>query len=453
MAAGAAALTVGRGLLRADAPTNPPGRRVLVIGAGMAGLTAAKDLKARGFDVIVIEGRGRIGGRVRTVDLAGQPIDLGAQWIEGARRNPMFDLCKANGIRTVRTDYNSDTVYDIDGRQIDSRTEDRLYSRARKMIRDTQKINDDRLSQGLDDITLAQALAPALAAIQSPRNRRFMRWALAWEIESDEGDDLKFLSLKNYWDEEENSHPLGGEILSIPGGYGQIAQLMSAGLDIRLNQVVTSIEYDNTSVTVMTDNGQFHGDYAVVTLPLGVLKAGSVAFTPALPKSKLDAIQHLNMGSADKVVLRFSEIFWPDTEFLGYTSDTPGQFVEWTNLARSTSAPILSLWSHGDYSRQFEKLTDAQCVAQAMEVIRKIFGQTVADPVASRITRWSSDPLSRGSYSAMGAGSSPADFDVMAEPVGGRLFFAGEATLNDNHSTVHGAYFSGKREAARIAAI
>ena len=424
-----------------------------MVGAGVAGLAAARDLKGRGFEVIVIEGGDHVGGRVRTVDLSGQPVDLGAQWIEGAHRNPIFEICRNNKIRTVQTDYNSDTVYDSDGRQIDSKTEDRLYSRALKMIRDTRQINRDRVSHGQDDITLAQALEPGLSAIQSPRIRRFIRWAMAWEIESDEGDDLKYLSLRNYWDEQKNGHPLGGATLSLPGGYGQIPQILAKDLDIRLNQIVRSIEYNNTGVMVRTENGQFQGDYAVVTLPLGVLKAGTVGFTPALPKAKLDAIQHLNMGSANKLILRFPKIFWPDTEFLGYTSDNPGQFVEWTNLAKSASAPILSIWSHGDYSRQFEKLTDSECVAQAMEVVRRMFGNTVADPVAFRITRWTSDPLARGVDSATGAGSSPADFDALAEPVGGRLFFAGEATLNDNHSTVHGAYISGLRESARIAAI
>ena len=264
------------------------------------------------------------------------------------------------------------------------------------MIRDTRQINRDRVSHGQDDITLAQALEPGLSAIQSPRIRRFIRWAMAWEIESDEGDDLKYLSLRNYWDEQKNGHPLGGATLSLPGGYGQIPQILAKDLDIRLNQIVRSIEYNNTGVMVRTENGQFQGDYAVVTLPLGVLKAGTVGFTPALPKAKLDAIQHLNMGSANKLILRFPKIFWPDTEFLGYTSDNPGQFVEWTNLAKSASAPILSIWSHGDYSRQFEKLTDSECVAQAMEVVRRMFGNTVADPVAFRITRWTSDPLARG---------------------------------------------------------
>jgi len=453
LAAGAAAVAWGGGLQAADIAGRGAAKRVLVIGAGVAGLAAAKDLKSHGFEVIVIEGRDRIGGRVHTVDLGGQPVDLGAQWIEGARRNPIAEMCNRNGITLARTNYNSDAVYDLEGHEFESATEDQLYARALKMIRDTRTVNRQRIMQGLGDITLAQALEPGVAALESPRVRRFVRWAMAWEIESDEGDDLKYLSLRNYWKEQESDDSLAGATFSFPGGYGQIPQILAKGLDIRFNQIVTAIDYNTAGVTARTEERTFAGDYAIVTLPLGVLKGGAVAFNPALPGMKLRAVRRLNFGSVDKVIMRFSRVFWPDREFLGYTSDTPGQFVEWTNLASSTSAPILSIWSHGDFSRGFQKLGDELRVAQAMEVVRKIFGARAEEPVAFRVTHWTDEALTRGCYCAMGEDSSPADFAAMAEPVAGRLFFAGEATIYDNHASVHGAYLSGIREAARIAAL
>jgi monoamine oxidase len=204
-------------------------------------------------------------------------------------------------------------------------------------------------------------------------------------------------------------------------------------------------------VTLETNKGKLQGDLALVTLPLGVLKAGSVTFTPALPRRKMKAIERLGMEVANKVVLRFPRVFWPKAEFLGYTSDTLGQFVEWTNLARHTGAAILSIWTNGDYARHLEKQKDAEIEAEAMKVIVKIFGRAAQTPVGRLVTRWGSDPEAGGSYSNLPVGSLRADFDALAEPVGERLFFAGEATHRQRHASVHGAYLSGLREARRIA--
>jgi monoamine oxidase len=257
--------------------------------------------------------------------------------------------------------------------------------------------------------------------------------------------------LRNYWALRQGDRDFRGATHTFLEGYGQVINTLARGLDIRLNHKVQSIGYDKTGVTLETNRGKFQGDHVVVTLPLGVLKAGTVTFTPPLPKRKLEAIQRLGVGVANKIVLRFPEVFWPKTEFLGYTSEVAGQFVEWTNLARHTSAPILSIWSHGDYARRLERSTDADIVAQAMQVIRKMFGKDTRKPVAHRLSRWAADPAAAGSYSNMPVGSSVDDFDALAEPVEDRVFFAGEATNRDHHASVHGAFLSGLREARRIA--
>jgi monoamine oxidase len=425
--------------------------KVLVIGAGVAGLAAADALKSRGWEVVVLEARDRIGGRVWTADLGGQAVDLGAQWIEGIDKNPIFDFCKKHRIKTVKTNYESDTVYDVDGKEYEAKVEDRLYKRAKQLIRKTREINRDRLRKHEADITMAEALRQVgMEGFDTPRERRFLRWAIAWEVESDEAEDIKHLSLRNYCGEKEEGSDFKGDRHSFPEGYGQIPKILAKGQDIRLGHKVQEIAHDKSGVTVTTNQGKFTGDCALVTLPLGVLKAGAVTFTPALPKTKTEAIQRVGFGVASKVVLRFPRVFWPKTEFLGYTSQTPGQFVEWANLARHTSAPILSIWSHGDYARSLEKLKDAEIVAEAMQVIRKIFGADAKEPVAHRITRWASDSFAGGSYSNLPVGSSPKDFDTLAEPVDDRLFFAGEATSRNHNASVHGAYLSGLREARRI---
>jgi len=441
-------LAAGPDLQAAGLAFDPKQRRVLVIGAGVAGLAAAAELKSRGCDVVVIEARNRIGGRIWTADLGGQPVDLGAQWIEGIDKNPIFQLCQKHKIKTARANYDAVAVYDSEGLRYDDETADRLEKQAKTLIRDTRPINRERLRQKEADITLAEALRQAgLDKIERPRARRFVRWSIGWEIESPEAEDLQHLSLRNYWADPDEWK---GARHTFPEGYGQIPRILAQGLDIRLGHKVRAITHDNKGVSLDTNKGKFHGDCALVTLPLGVLKAGSVTFTPALPERKRAAIRQLGMGVANKVVLRFPRVFWPKAEFLGYASQIPGQFVEWTNLARHTSAPILSIWSHGDYARRLEKRTDAEIVAEAMQVIRKIFGG-VKDPVARLVTRWGSDAEAGGAYSNLPIGSSREDLDALAEPVGDRLFFAGEATSRAQHASVHGAYLSGMREARRIA--
>jgi monoamine oxidase len=425
---------------------------VLVIGAGVAGLAAAAELRSRGFDIVVIEARERIGGRIWTADLGGQPVDLGAQWIEGIEKNPIFAFCQKHEIKTVPTNYKSATVYDSNGQRYDDQVSVRLYAQANKLLLATRKINRERLRNKQADITLAEALKQAgLHEIQNQSEQRFVSWAIAAKVESNEAADLKDISLRNYWTQEEEEVDISGAHHTFLSGYGQFVQILSRGLDIRRGRRIQAIEYDNTGVSLDTNEGKFQGDYALVTLPLGVLKAGTVTFTPALPQRKQQAIRQLGMGVANKVVLRFPRVFWPKTEFLGYTSETPGQFVQWTNLAHHTSAPILSIWSHGHFARGLEKQKDAEVVAQAMEVIRKIFGAAAQDPVASLVTRWASDAQAGGSYSNLPVGSCSEDFDALAEPVGERLFFAGEATSRDYNGTVHGAFLSGVREARRIA--
>jgi monoamine oxidase len=257
--------------------------------------------------------------------------------------------------------------------------------------------------------------------------------------------------LRNYWATRTEAREFRGAYHTFIDGYSQVPTILARGLDIRLGHKVQAIAHNKNGVTVETNRAKFQGDYAVVTLPLGVLKTGAVTFMPALPRRKQEAIQQLGMGVANKVVLRFPRVFWPKTEFIGYTSETAGQFVEWTNLARHTSAPILSLWSHGDYARGLEKLKDAEIVAEAMRIIRKIFGGEAREPVAHLVSRWAADTAAGGSYSNMPVGSSSEDIDALAEPAGERLLFAGEATSRDHRASVHGAYLSGVREARRIA--
>jgi monoamine oxidase len=189
------------------------------------------------------------------------------------------------------------------------------------------------------------------------------------------------------------------------------------------------------------------------TAPLGVLKASTVDFDPSLPERKQAAIRNLGMGLLDKLYLRFDRVFWPVApDLLGYVSERKGEWIETFNLYKYLDAPILLCFNAATYGRALETFPDSEIVARAMRVLRTMFGADIPDPVAYSLTRWASDPFAGGSYSYLPPGATTADREALAEPVGERLFFAGEAASNYHPATVHGAFVSGLRAAEKLLA-
>ena len=422
-----------------------PPKRVLVIGAGMAGLATARTLHNAGINVTVLEGRDRIGGRVWTSRRwPDAPADMGASWIHGVRGNPLTALADAGKVRRLPTDYDNALLYDADGtvvsdtawKQIDAQVEDALaaadvYAEARDV-----------------DLSLQAALTGAgqLGRL-TPRSRRYLSFYLNTVIEHEFGADVDALSA---WYGDDADEYRGGDVI-FPAGYDQLLPPLARDLDIRLEQRVRAIRYDGNGVTISTDRDEFRGDQAVVTLPLGVLQQGAVTFAPALPPAKQAAIHALGSGLLNKAWLRFPHAFWPQApEMINYAPDQPGRWAEWLNLYHYTGQPILLGFNAGRYGRTIEAWTDDAIVADAMDVLRTIYGRAIPDPEDWQITRWASDPLAFGAYSFYAVGTDRSTRRALAAPVAARLFFAGEATSHDHPSTVHGAYISGLRAAAEI---
>jgi monoamine oxidase len=437
-----------------DAFTAEKRNRVIVVGAGMAGLMAASTLESHGHAAIVIDARDRIGGRVWTSDLGGTPVDLGAQWIEGINNNPLAEFCKRNQIKTIASDEDSFRLFDADGLPFDKDEADKLRRWSKEVLKPLGSFDKNRRDTGQADMTIGEAFSRLTAGQQmTERQRRYLRWALTINIEATEGEDAERLSLRNYQTEEEIESFDGPEHI-LPGGFGQIAKLIAKGLDIRLGRRATAIHYGNRHVRVVCEKEEFQADAAVVTLPLGVLKSSLVTFDPKLPQSKLDAIARLGVASAHKVVLKFPRRFWQSTtDFLASMPDDGAKFVEWTDLSRTTGAPILSLWSHGRAARGLEQLSRGQATDEAMKTIRRALGRSSPDPEQVVVTSWINDPLSRGCYTNLPVGASHNHMAALAAPVDRLLFFAGEATTRRHRGTVHGAWLSGIRAAEEIAAL
>ena len=230
-----------------------------------------------------------------------------------------------------------------------------------------------------------------------------------------------------------------------------ITQHLSQGLRIETGEEVQEIHWQETSIRVVTKKQEFTADRVLVTLPLGVLKAGNVRFVPALPEEKQTAIATLGMGVLNKCYLRFPKVFWPnDVDWLEYIAEGHGEWTEWVSFVRTTGQPILLGFNAGTRGREIEALTDEQIVESAMETLRILYGDDIPEPTDFQITRWASDPFARGSYSFCSLGSTPQMRRELARPLDGKLFFAGEATSVDYYGTADGAYLSGLRAAEEI---
>ena len=191
-------------------------------------------------------------------------------------------------------------------------------------------------------------------------------------------------------------------------------------------------------------------EYAIVTLPLGVLQAGAVTFTPDLPKEKRDAIDALRMGALSKTWLLFDRAFWPkDVQIIAYLGQRVGRWSSWYNFQPILKRPVLLGLNGGDVGKQIEALNHDQIWDEARDSLKKCFPSATISIQKLLQSRWTKDPYSFGSYSHIPPNSTPDHRDTLADPFR-RLLFAGEATHRTCSQTVHGAVMSGWREARRV---
>lgn len=431
-------------------------KRVVVIGAGLAGLAAARALQGQGHEVTVVEARERIGGRIWTsTRWPNMPLDLGASWIHGIRGNPLTALADEIHAQRVVTRDDLYIAYNASGEPLSAVEEARWEALRERVFTVLAQAQDAER-----DTSIQQALEPLLAEFsESPEAHRFIRFIVNSEIEQEYAGSAETLS--SYW--YDSARAFAGNDALFTEGFKVITAFLARGLDIKLGQVVSDIQWQQTPVRVLTQRSEFIADQVVVTLPLGVLKATntlgvdaaaqapSIRFRPALPADKQEAIAKLGMGVLNKCYLRFQEAFWPDdVDWLESISARPGEWTGWVSFKRVAKWPVLLGFNGADYARHIESWSDQQIVASAMTTLRTLFGEHIPEPMDVQITRWASDPYALGSYSYNALGSAPEMRDVLAAPLDAKLFFAGEASQKDDFGTAHGAYLSGLRAAGEV---
>ena len=336
--------------------TAPPGP-VVVVGAGVAGLGAGRDLVAAGRPVVVLEARDRIGGRVWSVDMGDAVVDLGGSWLHGLRDNPLTRITESLGIELVPTDYEDALLFDSNGAPVP-----------------WVRLGDQYEAVGelLDGSRSTRSMAPAVEQLRSNfsgDNRRFLEYVLASEIDhwfAAGPEDLAFSGV------HEGSWSRGGD--AVPRtSYRPIIDWLATDLDVRSEQPVRKIQLSPQGVTVTSDQDEHRGGAVVVTVPLGVLQAGTIQFQPALPTPKSAAINSLGMGVMDKVVLCFDEAFWDsEVDLFSHASDPPGHFIEWYNAVPWTGRPVLVGFNAGRPADEIETWSDDETLATALDVLGRI---------------------------------------------------------------------------------
>lgn len=410
-------------------PTDPD---VVVVGAGAAGIAAAKRLAALGVSVVVVEAAERIGGRAYTEsETFGVPYDQGCAWLQGPDDLPWLAIAEREGFKLANHDNPAFPIY-VDGRRA-SGTEMRKFGR-------TWSRYQTALGNAEEDVSAASVV---------PADAPFGSIAATWIGPMDHGVDLADLSTGDF-----NSYAEYDVNYLVREGLGTLVMLHGQGLPVKLNTAVTAIDYSGEGVKVTTSDGTIAAKACIVTVSVGVLASGGVRFTPELPAEKQEALSDVPMGLLTKIALQFdgNRFGLAKNGFLSHSipNDLPAEVCYF--LTFPTGSPIAVGFVGGAFGWELSRAGEAAAVDFALSEFARSMGEGVRKHfVKGHMSDWATNPLTLGAYSAAKPGKH-ASRRILAEPLADRVFFAGEATSDSYIALCSGAHINGEKVAADVAA-
>ena len=359
-------------------PAEPSKLNVVIIGAGLAGLAAARQLMRFGFKVTVLEGRKRAGGRVYTKKMEGggnrlsAAADLGGSVLTGTLGNPLGIVARQLG-STLHKVRDKCPLYCLDGKPVDPDMDMKVETAFNRLLDKAS-----RLRQLMGDVSVDVSLGAALETFWqvdgetvNAEEMNLFNWHLA-NLEYANAGLISKLSLA-FWDQDD-PYDMGGDHCFLPGGNGRLVQALAENVPILYEKTVQTIRYGNDGVQVVAGNQVFECDMALCTVPLGVLKSGSIKFVPELPQRKLDGIKRLGFGLLNKVAMLFPHVFWEtDLDTFGHLSDDPcgrGEFFLFYSYATVAGGPLLIALVAGEAAHNFESMPPTDAVTRVLQILK-----------------------------------------------------------------------------------
>ncbi|XP_043690919.1 polyamine oxidase 1-like [Telopea speciosissima] len=418
---------------------------VIIIGAGISGISAAKVLAENGVDdVVILEASDRIGGRICKEDFGGVSVELGAGWVAGVggkESNPIWELACKSGIRTCFSDYSNAryNIYDQSGKIFPSGIAAASYNKAVESAIQELRNQEAKLS-GL-------STAPELPS--SPKTP--IELAIDFILHDFEMAEVEPISTYTDFGEREFlvADERGYEFLLYK--MTETFLLTSDGIimdsRLQLNKVVRELQHSRDGVTVKTEDGcVYEANYVILSVSVGVLQSDLISFRPPLPKWKTEAIMKCDVIVYTKIFLKFPYQFWPcgpGTEFFIYAHEKRGYYTFWQHMENAyPGSNILVVTLTNDESKRVEAQLDEETMKEAMGVLRDMFGPDIPYATNILVPRWWNNRFQRGSYSNYPIFSTKQDFTDIKVPIG-PIFFTGEHTNERFNGYVHGGYLSG----------
>ena len=417
---------------------------VIVIGAGSAGIGAARTLRALGRSCLVIEADNRIGGRALTdTKTFPLPFDIGCAWIHAGMSNPYYPMALERGYRVRKHDVDTLNQLFYDGQRQEETVVKEVDDASKSIVKTAE---DD--SRSHKDVALASIMTACTEPVAA---------AATFMGPMDAAVDFRNESTIDLTEEEGAEYDPN---FLVKEGFGTLVADVGRDIPVSLSTAATAVRYDKSGFKVETNKGTLSAKAVIVTVSTGVLQKGAIKFDRDFPAATLKAINDLPMGLLTKIPLlvpgvdHYADGIAPYENVLNEISPLPGQPPcaeapgNYYFLAWPWDSDLMVGFVGGSYAWSLANRPDDEVINGGIDSLAKIYGADIRKKVTKKlVTKWGTNPLTYGAYAAAVPGHAAAR-DVLRQPVKDRLFFAGEAVAEDGlFATCGGAYLSGAAQA------